>query len=219
MMKFNEVATATLDQLTDELAAAGIASNFTDVDYARNAVYELLAGMGAKMTLEQAIRQSESQNEIVHVTLDYTDDITTVTVDAQQFADNVDCVRENDGTFDLWGWSDDMTSENEMQWRLKVTLASDINTDSDAYNTGYESAKQGESRTDCPYAAGTWDANNWLAGYDEASGVAERDYTVINAQGMAIGAATATSESEAVAKWNEANRGNQEFAKSAFARN
>lgn len=45
---------------------------------------------------------------------------------------------------------------------------STINTDSDAYNTGFEAAKQGESRKDCPYAAGTWDADNWLAGYDAA---------------------------------------------------
>jgi ribosome modulation factor len=44
----------------------------------------------------------------------------------------------------------------------------DINTNSDAYNTGYEAAKQGESRSDNPYAAGTWDSDNWLAGYDAA---------------------------------------------------
>lgn len=34
---------------------------------------------------------------------------------------------------------------------------------------------------------------------------------------LTIGAATATTEVEAIAKWNGANRGNQEFAKSALA--
>ena len=77
------------------------------------------------MTLEQAIARSRSHNEIVSVTLDYTDDITTVTVDAGKFADNVDCVRENDGTYDIWGWSDEMEAagSSDMEWRLKVSLA------------------------------------------------------------------------------------------------
>jgi len=44
----------------------------------------------------------------------------------------------------------------------------DINTNSEAYNTGYEAASQGEPRTACPYATGTWDASNWIAGYDDA---------------------------------------------------
>ena len=42
-----------------------------------------------------------------------------------------------------------------------------INTKSDAYNTGYEAATQGEARTDNPYLKGTWDADNWDAGYDD----------------------------------------------------
>ena len=77
------------------------------------------------MTLEQAIELSRGTNQIVHVTLDYTDDISTVEVDAQAFADNTDCVRENDGTWDLWGWSDEMAAaeSTDMEWRLKVTLA------------------------------------------------------------------------------------------------
>lgn len=43
-----------------------------------------------------------------------------------------------------------------------------INTNSEAYNTGFEAKTQGESRSDCPHAAGTWDADNWLAGFDAA---------------------------------------------------
>lgn len=45
---------------------------------------------------------------------------------------------------------------------------SEINVNSEAYNTGYEAAKQGEPRTACPYPAGTWDADNWMAGYEAA---------------------------------------------------
>ena len=37
---------------------------------------------------------------------------------------------------------------------------------SDAYNTGYEAANQGEPRTANPYAKGTWDSNAWFAGWD-----------------------------------------------------
>ena len=40
-----------------------------------------------------------------------------------------------------------------------------INTNSDAYNTGYEAALQGEPRNANPYAAGTWEAANWSAGW------------------------------------------------------
>jgi len=62
-------------------------------------------------------------------------------------------------------------------------------------------------------------ANETLTGDAKMTAVKKtRDYTVLNVQGIAIGAATAATEEEAVAKWNEANRGNQEFAKSAFAR-
>ena len=54
------------------------------------------------------------------------------------------------------------------QTQRDETMTTEINTASDAYNTGYEAAKQGEPRTACPYAAGTWDADNWLAGWDDA---------------------------------------------------
>ena len=52
--------------------------------------------------------------------------------------------------------------------RGTTMTATTINTESEAYNTGYEAAVQGETRKACPYAAGTWDADNWLAGYDAA---------------------------------------------------
>ena len=45
MMTFNEIATATLDQLTDELAAAGLNAGEIGIEEARDNVARLLAGM------------------------------------------------------------------------------------------------------------------------------------------------------------------------------
>ena len=76
---------------------------------------------GFKPQLEAAIARSESHSEIVSVTLD-CDDIGTVASLASDYADNTDYVRENDGAYDMWGWSDEM-AEGEMLWRLRVTLS------------------------------------------------------------------------------------------------
>jgi ribosome modulation factor len=43
-----------------------------------------------------------------------------------------------------------------------------IDPNSDAYNTGYEAFQQGEPYESCPYAAGTWDYDNWQAGWKSA---------------------------------------------------
>ena len=83
-------------------------------------IYAALISL-CKSQLESAIARSESHNEIVHVTLD-CDDISTVASVASDYADNTDYVRENDGAFDVWGWSDEM-AEGDMQWRLRVTLS------------------------------------------------------------------------------------------------
>lgn len=48
-------------------------------------------------------------------------------------------------------------------------MATEINTNSEAYNDGYESAKQGLARTACPYEAQAWNRIQWLAGYDDGS--------------------------------------------------
>ena len=45
------------------------------------------------------------------------------------------------------------------------TTNANINTNSDAYNTGYEAARQGEPHIANPYCRGTIDAANWLAGW------------------------------------------------------
>ena len=73
--------------------------------------------------LTAAIEQSVRQNETVRVAT--TLDISTVAAFAGDHADNVDYVRENDGSYDMWGWSDEMESagNGEMLWRLNVTVA------------------------------------------------------------------------------------------------
>lgn len=42
-------------------------------------------------------------------------------------------------------------------------------TRGESYHTGYEANQQGEARDANPYPTGTWDANEWFAGWDEAA--------------------------------------------------
>lgn len=84
-----------------------------------NDLYKTLISKFASQ-LKAAIKQSIAQDEIVRVTLD-ADDIEMVANVARDEAANVDYVRENDDSFDLWAWEDGMT-ESEMSWRLNVTL-------------------------------------------------------------------------------------------------
>lgn len=75
--------------------------------------------------IKAAIEQSIAQNEIVRVTLTMVSDISTVAAFAGDHSDNVDYVRENDGSYDMWGWSDEMevAGNGGMEWRINVTLA------------------------------------------------------------------------------------------------
>lgn len=41
----------------------------------------------------------------------------------------------------------------------------DINTESEAYNTGFEACKRGEPITANPYPPESWDSDNWSAGW------------------------------------------------------
>lgn len=41
---------------------------------------------------------------------------------------------------------------------------------SEAFNTGFEAYEQCEPRTANPHGKGTWDAQEWYAGWDEAEG-------------------------------------------------
>jgi hypothetical protein len=38
--------------------------------------------------------------------------------------------------------------------------------ESEAYQTGFEAANQGEPRSANPYSKGTWDSDEWFAGWD-----------------------------------------------------
>jgi len=51
---------------------------------------------------------------------------------------------------------------------MRKRTMSDINTKSEAYNTGFEAKTQGEPQSANPYPAGSWDAKNWAAGWDAA---------------------------------------------------
>lgn len=44
-------------------------------------------------------------------------------------------------------------------------------TTSEAYNTGYEAYEQGEPRSNVTahYAAGSWEAGEWIKGWDDAA--------------------------------------------------
>lgn len=42
------------------------------------------------------------------------------------------------------------------------------NDRSQAYDTGYEARVQGEPKSANPYPAGTWDAEEWIAGWNDA---------------------------------------------------
>jgi molybdopterin-guanine dinucleotide biosynthesis protein A len=42
------------------------------------------------------------------------------------------------------------------------------NARSEAYNTGYEAAEQGEENSANPYPAGSYDADEWIAGWNDA---------------------------------------------------
>ncbi len=50
-------------------------------------------------------------------------------------------------------------------------MSTDINMNSDAFNDGYESAKQGDERKS-PYPSKSWETDNWIAGYDAGKKVA-----------------------------------------------
>lgn len=79
------------------------------------------------MTLQQAIDRSRSHNESVSVEFaaeGATKIDRTVALEmalADIYDGEIDSANENDGTIDVWGWTEDM-ADGEMEWRLKVTL-------------------------------------------------------------------------------------------------
>lgn len=77
------------------------------------------------MTLQQAIDRSRSHNESVSVEL-VGDDQTDIETALHAIYDGeIDSAKENDGTIDVWGWTEGM-AEGEMDWRLKVTLTTGV---------------------------------------------------------------------------------------------
>jgi hypothetical protein len=74
--------------------------------------------------IKAAIQLSVLNNETVNVTVTLCRDISTVAVFASDYADYVDYAKENDGSYDMWGWSEEMekAGKGDMEWRIRVTL-------------------------------------------------------------------------------------------------
>ena len=97
MMTYDQIATATLEQLTDELAAAGWDSTQTDIRDAREAVRCLLLEMSGVPSFR------------------FATDSETGTIEAKTFGQAVDKLREMvpsaavaDGA---WGWVQDLDGQ------------------------------------------------------------------------------------------------------------
>jgi inactivated superfamily I helicase len=129
MMTIEQVQTATLDQLTDELAAAGWDSTQQTLGEAREAVLALLAEVSRlntaaiAKTLQAAIHSSESLDEITHIELDC--DSEAALSEIQSLVDcEVDSVMIDDNVMDVWGFEEDAPN-GEMLWRLSILFTSD----------------------------------------------------------------------------------------------
>jgi hypothetical protein len=75
------------------------------------------------MTIHEAVQESVTNNCITSA--EYAGDISNCVAELSAEADEIDYARENDGTFDLWGWNDDM-QEGEMLWRIRVTCRGEL---------------------------------------------------------------------------------------------
>lgn len=71
--------------------------------------------------LNAAIDRSIAQNEIVSIEVD-AGDLDNVLLDLADGDCETDHVRLDDGTVDVWGWSD-TTPADSMDWRLRLVLA------------------------------------------------------------------------------------------------
>ena len=73
------------------------------------------------MDIYDAFARSGSHTEIVACEYAGGDDCNLVADLAAMYDGEIDHVRDNDGTIDVWGFRED-APEGEMDWRLKVTL-------------------------------------------------------------------------------------------------
>lgn len=68
--------------------------------------------------LKSSINDSIRENRIV--TVDFDGDISECLAELNAFHEgDIDYVQENDGSYDVWGWTEE-TPENEQEWRLQV---------------------------------------------------------------------------------------------------
>ena len=72
------------------------------------------------MDIYDAFARSGSHTEIV--ACEYAGDEAALLADlAEVYDGEIDSVRENDGTIDIWGFREE-SPEGQTDWRLKVTL-------------------------------------------------------------------------------------------------
>lgn len=77
--------------------------------------------MTTTTALTEAIARSRSHNEIVRVEVEAANISEVLAELATIYDGEIDDSQENDGTYGVWGWTEDM-AEGEMDWRLNVTL-------------------------------------------------------------------------------------------------
>lgn len=67
------------------------------------------------------------------------------------------------------GWDSTQTTRLEaLSAFLEIIAEIDPNSLPAAYHTGYASSVAGELRSTNPYVAGSWDNDDWYAGWDAA---------------------------------------------------
>lgn len=76
-------------------------------------------------SLKAAIARSRSHNESVTVEVGPTKIADVMTELDSIYEGDTDYARENDGSYDVWGWTDE-TAEGEMDWRLNVAVETTV---------------------------------------------------------------------------------------------
>jgi hypothetical protein len=74
-----------------------------------------------KSELQLAIDRSRSHDEVVRIEIEATDIADVLATLVAMYDGEIDSVTENDGSEDVWGWTDE-TAEGKQDWRLNITI-------------------------------------------------------------------------------------------------
>lgn len=78
--------------------------------------------MTIESQVKDAIARSISHSESVSLEIEATDISEVMTaIDCVTENTDTDYATENDGSYDVWGWTEE-TAENDQDWRLNVTI-------------------------------------------------------------------------------------------------